>query len=348
MRRQRGDSPITQRDVAKAAGVSVATVSHVINGRWDQVSEATRRSVKAVIRELGYHPNAVARRLRTRTGRTIGVVVLNTGDSFFSDPWLSGLLNGVVDEARRCDYRLLLEVPPAGSTTWSELFFSGHVDGAVILGAREEEPLLDRLEAEARPIVVVDRATDSTRAGTVYVDNRKGALLATRHLASLGHRRIALIQGDLGFTAGRLRREGYLSALAEAGIPRNDAWIYPADFTEESGYRAAKALLEQQPRPTAIFAAGDRMAIGALKALQELGLSVPHDISLVGFDDIPLAAYTTPPLTTIRLPIHDTGRKAAALLLRWLETKEAPAHPLMVDVELVERRTTAPPSVDGV
>lgn len=333
---------VTIWDVARKASVSKSTVSRVLRG--GSASEATRQRVLKAVKELGYYPNAAARGLKGRENRTIGVVVSNVGD-----PYFASMIRGVYDCAGERGYFCLL-----ASSYWEEerelsclrLLREGRVDGLLILSGRvlrSAELVDDFLQAAGpdRPIVAVDRRLEHPRIHAVVIDNRKAAQHAVEHLIEHGHQIIGHLAGPPDTTSAIERREGYLAALWKARLPQGPDLVAEGYFQKEGGYLAAKRLLARVPRPTAIFAANDLMALGAWKAAREEGLSVPEDLALVGFDDVEVLGLAEVPLTTVRQPRYEMGKAAAAALLDRAEDQSKCLHggKTLLPTRLVTRRS---------
>jgi LacI family transcriptional regulator len=333
------------RDVAERAGVSVTSVSHVIN-ETRPVSYELRERVLAALEELGYHPNRLARSLRSGKTHTIGTIVPDSADPFFAE-----VARGIEDTAFETGYSLILCNSDANldkEAFYTDVLVEKQVDGILFLAAGgSTERILD-LQQRGMPVVVVDRELPAVHVDSVVTDNAGGGWSATRHLIDLGHRRIGYIAGPSDLTLSEYRFTGYRKALEEAGIAVDENLVVRGAFDFESGYRAACQLLTNSQRPTAIFASNDLMAIGAICAAVELDLRVPEDLSVIGYDDVPLASYSNPPLTTIAQPIYDLGVVAASMLLERLHDPGRPARRIVLDVELQIRRSTAASSTPGV
>jgi LacI family transcriptional regulator len=335
------NSSLTLEEIAKLAGVSRSTVSRVVNDQ-PSVREPVRERVWQVIRETGYQPHAAARSLVTRRTRIVGVIIPEAVTTLFTDPFFAHLLCGVTQTCNSQGYQLMLSLfnGPAGpEEMYRRVIGGGHLDGMVVASTRMDDPLIGRLLDDGVPVVMVGRHPDE-RVRYVDVDNVAGARMAVDHLARLGHRRIGTITGPLNMPGAADRLEGYRKAMEAHRLPMDDGLIVEGDFTEESGMAAARRLLSLPV--TAIFAASDIMAVGALRVIRETELQVPRDVALVGFDDIPIAAALQPALTTVRQPIEQMGSMAASLLLSLLESPpegRPPAHQLILPAKLVVRES---------
>jgi LacI family transcriptional regulator, galactose operon repressor len=326
-------------DVAKLAGVSTATVSRSLNGTG-QTAPSTRLAIEAAVRQLGYQPNRIARSLVTKSTQTIALLLPD-----ITNPFYASLVSGIEERTLALGYTMLLcttEGDSAREELYLNLLRSKQVDGALVDGLVLSADRVARFVAEGFPIVCLDRNVASNAVPLVQVDNHLGARLATEHLLELGHTRIAHVAGAPELRISGERVEGYQEALSRAGIEADPALLAVGGFTEDGGYEAARALLSGAPRPTAIFAANDLSAVGALEAIAESGLKVPDDVSVVGFDDLRLAAYTTPPLTTIHQPARQIGERATSLLLDLTMGKKVRRLRTLLEPGLVVRRSTAP------
>lgn len=337
-RRQRA----TSADVAARAGVSRTTVSFVLNGRADVgIPEETRRRVQEAARELGYHPHGAARALAGGASHTIGLVLRQSPEQVSMDALLAETLWGIGSEAHLGGYRVLVEPLAPDGGRYSDLVVSQRVDGLIVSGPRTDDEELVALVADGFPIIL-QGSLPSLDAPSVDVDNRAGARFAVEHLLALGHRRIACItNAPLAYTAAADRLSGYRDALEAAGIPADPALVVEGNFDAASGRAAMSGLLAAAPDVTAAFVASDIVAFGALRALREAGRRVPADVSVVGFDDIPLARHFDPPLTTIRLPARDLGAAAGRALVERLAGRAGSARTLL-PTELIVRDSTAP------
>ena len=328
-------SRVTISDVARAAGVSVPTVSKVVNGRYG-VAPATFKRVMDVVGELGYETSLVAASLRRQRTNVIGILVAEF-ESFSAE-----LLKGVSAAASGTGYELLAySAATAGGREagWERRSLS-RLAGTLVDGAIIVTPSALMSESSI-PVVAIDPHTGPGGPPTVDSDSAGGARVATRHLIDLGHRRIAHIRGRAGLASAQLREVGYRESLIAAGIP------FDTDLIRDGGYQAdltsqgARELLTLPDRPTAVFAANDKSALGVMSVARELGLRVPEDLSIVGFDDIPEAASAAPPLTTMAQPLHDLGARALTMLIQLLEGKEVVSH-VELPATLIVRASTGP------
>jgi LacI family transcriptional regulator len=319
----------TIRDVAARSGVSVATISRVFNATVP-VSNDVRERVLAAARELSYVPHAAARSLSTRSTGTFGVVLPDLHGEFFSE-----VIRGIDLSARRAGYHVLVSGSHADRAEMRAVLSAlrGRVDGLIVMSPDlEPEGLVSDLP-HGLPIVLLNSVVKGWPSLTI--DNQGGARAVVRHLVALGHRRIAFVGGPLQNVDARDRRRGYRAAIRAAGLEPIEI---DGRFTEESGYEAARAVLEITPRASAVFTANDAMAIGALSSLREAGVRVPDDVALVGFDDVPIARYLAPPLTTVSVPIAELGRSGFELL-HALTRGERPQPEMKLKTALVVRES---------
>jgi LacI family transcriptional regulator len=331
----------TLEGIARLAGVSRSTVSRVVNGQ-PNVREQVRERVWAVLNETGYQPHAAARSLVTRRTRIVGAIIPEAVTTLFTDPFFPRLLCGITQTCNSRHYHLLLSLfnHPAGQEEmYRRVIRSGHLDGIVVASAHVDDPLFPKLLQDGVPFMLVGRHPDE-QINYVDVDNVGGARMAVEYLIRSGHTRIATITGPLSMASGLDRLDGYRQAMTAHQIMVDEELVVGGNYTEASGTVGAQRLLSATP--TAIFAASDVMAIGALKAFREAGLRVPEDISLVGFDDTLTATAVEPSLTTVRQPVERLGSMAADLLLDMLENPsdaQPPAHRLVRPAELVVRES---------
>ena len=329
----------TIRDVAERAAVSLSTVSAVLNATAP-TSQATRLRVLAAVAELGYEPNSQARNLKSRRSHAIGLIVPDVLNPFFAL-----VAEGIGDAARDRDYVLVLcstDSDAERESSYARLLRAQRLDGVVHLSGTGLPPAALVERAAGAPVVSVDERVPGVPGPFVGSDNRRGARLAAELALRHGHRRFGIVAGPTGLWTAEQRLAGYREALAAAGIDPDDVPTLRGDYRLESGRAAARTLLAGPPgeRPTVLLAANDLMAIGALQHAASIGLAVPLDLSVVGYDDIPLATVVTPSLTTVRQPAREMGRAAAELLLDSIDGREVPAS-VSLPPALAERESLA-------
>jgi LacI family transcriptional regulator len=330
--------------VAQVAGVSVATVSRVLNGKGP-VRATTRAHVLAVVGSMGYVPHSAARSLSTRRTLAIGVVLPDMHGAFFGE-----IVRGLDLVARAAGYHLLVSGSHSDPAETAAVLqaLHGRVDGLVLMAPGLGAGWLRESLPRRVPVVLLNGDDGAPEHSSIRIDNRRGARLAVEHLVALGHRDIAFVAGPPGNSDAGERLRGYEEGVRASGREPQARLELPGDFSEESGARAGAAIAALVPRPTAVFAANDAMAVGCLAALREHGLEVPRDVSLVGFDDIPIARYLTPPLTTVQVPIAELGRYAMDAVLAAVEegARETSAHAVLAPT-LAVRASTARPRRDA-
>lgn len=316
--------------------MSVATVSKVINGR-DGIATATSAGVLGVVQELGYESSLVARSLRSRRTHVIGILVAEF------EPFSAEILKGAGSGLGDTDYELLAYTGArqSGRAGWERRYLS-RLSGTLIDGAIIVTPTVVDADAGV-PVVAIDPHAGSADLPSVESDNLAGGLLATRHLIELGHRRIAFMAGRPDLESSRLREAGFRQALSEAGIEVDPSLVRRSDYRRDAAHQPAIELLSRPDRPTAVFAGNDLSAIGTMEAAQEMGLDVPGDVSVIGFDDIPEAARTRPALSTVRQPIQQMGSAAVELLIAPMDGRIPETTHVRLPTSLVIRGTTAPP-----
>lgn len=327
---------VTISDVARTAGVSVATVSKVINGRYG-VAAATSTRVQEVIDALGYESSLVARSLRSHRTGVIGILVAEF------EPFSTEILKGASRAVAGTGYELLAYSGGrrAGEDVGWERRYLSRLSGTLIDGAVLVTPTVVDPDG-AVPVVAIDPHTGPAGMPTVDSDNHHGAVLAVEHLLGLGHRRIAHLAGRPDLESSRLREEGYRAALAAAGLAVDEELVRVGGYREDSAFGPALELLRLPQPPTAVFAANDTSAIAVVAAAASLGLKVPDDLSVVGFDNVPEAAFTTPPLTTVSQPMQRMGAEGVELLLHLLAGRDERDMHVRLPTELVRRATTRP------
>ncbi|HZQ06075.1 MAG TPA: LacI family DNA-binding transcriptional regulator [Anaerolineae bacterium] len=328
--------PVTINEIAKAAGVSVATVSRVLTNNDHPVNEATRQRVLNLANEMGYRPNMMARSLKTDRTLTIGIIV----DNIIS-PFTPTMIRGIQDHLKQAEYFSVVinsDWNPETETRAIHDLISRSIDGIIFVESflREPNPTLDLAN---KPYVFVHRIFGNVHRNSVGVDERYGAQLAMDHLIKLGHRRIGFINGPAGWHASDTRYLGYKETLAQNNIPFDPELVVEGDWEVQSGFPAVKHFLGLSARPTALFAANDFMALGAIYALQDEGLSVPGDIAVVGYDDREIASLSRPTITTVRMPCYEMGEASAKLLLGMIANQARSAEPVKVQGKLIVRES---------
>jgi LacI family transcriptional regulator len=333
----------TITDVAAEAGVHPSTVSRILTGHaGTTIRPATRERVLAAAALLGYRPSAVARGLRLQKTLTLGMLVPD-----ITNPFFSSIIKGAEDAARERGYNLILcnsEDEPAREAACLAALREHEVDGLLIASSQMADDTITGLREEAYPFVLLNRATKGAEDFAVVVDNHAAALGAVRHLAALGHHRVGHIAGPQDTTTGAERYQGYRAGVLACGLADDPALVVEAEaFSMEAGDRALGIMLDGPARPTAVFAANDLIAIGMLQRLRGTGTRVPRDLSIVGFNDIPLAGLLEPALTTVRVPQLEMGVAGAHLLIDRLEGRPIDSVRLTLPTELVIRASTAAP-----
>ncbi|MGQ9557031.1 MAG: LacI family DNA-binding transcriptional regulator [Desulfurispora sp.] len=332
---------VTIKDIARKAGVSYATVSRALNNR-PEVNEKTRREIQKLAEEMGYKPNALARSLVTRESKTLGLIIPDITNPFFPE-----VARGAEEAAAQAGYSIFL-----CNTNWEEekerkylaLLEEKRVDGIILASViNDEQQMMEYLADSAVPLIMINRVLKNIQAHYVVIDNVRGACLVMEHLIETGHRDIAFVGGLSHVEATRERLQGYKMMLGAYELPVRPELVRLGSFKRESGYSNALELLKLSPRPTAIFAANDILALGVLQAAADMNLRVPGDLAVVGFDDIPFASYAEVSLTTVAQPKYAMGEMAAKILIE--EIKEGPSREkkkIILQPELVVRRSSMP------
>jgi LacI family transcriptional regulator len=329
---------VTIKHVAKEAGVSIATVSHVINNTR-YVSDELSKKVHLAMEKLGYHPDGIARSLRKKRTYTVGMIIPDSSNPFFAEVAL-----GFEMRSFDLSYNVIFcntNGDVQKESTYLDLLLKKRVDGIVFVSSGININSVKFIKSQKIPIIVVDREIKRLKVDSVLVDNLSGGYQATKHLLNLGHKRIACISGPSLITPSSERIEGYKKALMEASLEIDKKLILMGDFQFEGGYKSAKKLLRMKKIPTAIFACNDLMAIGAICAIKEAGMRVPQDISVVGFDDIALASFYSPKLTTVIQPKYKMGKLAASMLIERIKNKEMAPRRKLLKTELIIRESTS-------
>ncbi|MTH54367.1 substrate-binding domain-containing protein [Bacillus mangrovi] len=332
----------TIKDIARAAGVSITTVSRALNG-YSDVSEKTRKKIIELSKELNYSPNTLARGLVMNKSKTIGLLVSGFSKESIKDNFTFEVLAGINQYAAETDYDLVLfntNSTMQREKTYTQLCRERRVDGVILQGIRTDDPYLQEVVESNIPCVLIDIPVETDNVAFVSTDNVLGAEKAVNHLIELGHRNIAMINGHDHAFVSRERLKGFKQGLGAHGIPFREEWAVNGEFTEKEAEKAALELLKKYPEITAVFCASDLMAFGAVKAVSTLGMSVPQDVSIIGYDDILLAEYFSPGLTTIAQDRQMLGFSAARLLTEMLQEESAPKH-IVLETKLKIRQTTA-------
>ena len=325
-------------DVAKLAGVSTTTVSHIINGTR-YVSDDLKERVEKAIDELGYRPNNLARGLRRGESKTIGLIVPDNSNQFFAE-----ILRQIENIGFANGYSVILcnsDGDGEKEASYTDLLITKQVDGIILIATNNSTEHLMQLIQNNIPIIIVDRDIDLKATDVLLVNNFQGGYEATRYLIGLGHNRIACITGPSLLTPSMERVNGYKRAMEEASLSVSADWIIPGDFMVEGGEAAIKRLLELDSRPTAIFACNDMMAMGVMRGLKGTGYSIPTDFSLIGFDNISMASIVSPALTSVAQPIDQISERAIALLFNRIHnnTSDLPSERIVLPTKLVIRET---------
>ena len=329
---------VTLADVAREAGVSAMTVSRVVNNK-DDVSSTTRRHVQTVVDRLGYSPSGIARGLATRQTHTLGLVILDVANPFFSD-----VARGAEHVAYAAGYNVFLcntDEDPERELAVLQSLEEKRVDGVVLCSSRLDDGDLRRIVDRHPAVVLVNRRLEPEDGdgdvGVVIIDDEAGGQMATQHLLDSGHRAVGLLAGPPASRSGQQRVKGFHAAMTAAGLSSNSVYMRHCSPTVEGGQKAGRELLTTHPELTAIFCYNDLVAIGALHACADLGRTVPGDVAIVGFDDIPLAALVTPSLTTCRVLRHEMGDQAMRLLLDQIRGCSEGCREIVLRPELVVR-----------
>jgi LacI family transcriptional regulator len=334
----------TIKQVAERAGVSMSTVSHVLNGTHYVSPELTQRVLEAV-NELEYRQNPVARILAGGRSHVIGVLVPDLFNSYAGE-----IIRGLDDELLANDYEMMLYTPRRGqhlASSYATTFPSGLVVGMVILVPQGLNEFMRMIGQQNIPYIVIDPEVNTNADITITSTNWQGAYDATEYLIKLGHQRIGFITGSMFLECAVDRLAGYQAALTDHGLPFEPELVSNGDFIQSTGFEAANQLLDLPVPPTAIFASNDASALGAVDAIRSLGLHIPDDISVLGFDDSPQAATMCPALTSIRQPLIEMGRKAAQLLLQYIQQPETPPESVCLPTQLVIRESCQPPTTSA-
>lgn len=339
---------VSLRDVAVRAGIGIATASSVLNGSNSntRVSAETRKRVVEIAREMQYYPNAIGRALAGRPTHTLGVVVgLRRAKLDEADPFTFAVLEGIVAAAAHATYNIMLFTNSWKSANESlGAVQDGRVDGVIVIAASNNSDILDALGKSGMPTVSLSASAGTSDIPVVDIDNEAGATLATQHLIELGHRKIAHLSGDVNLSSAVVRQQTFLEVCAAAGLATPPEYVPSGTYEDVSGYERTLTMLRLPDPPTAIFAASDTLALAAIHAARDSGLHVPQDLSVIGFDDDPMSALVSPPLTTISQDLREIGMQAVQTLVEILSSGNAPSAPLLLTPTLIVRQSTAPPA----
>lgn len=333
---------VTAIDVANYAGVSIATVSRVVN-KSENVSDEMRNKVLNAINILGYRPSRTAQRLRARKSLVIGLII-----SDIQNPFFTSVVRGIEDVAHKQDFSVILcnsDEDPEKERQYIDVMRSEEVAGVIITSTSQATENIERFIVSGIPIVAMDRSIRHHQVDSVSVENTAGAHEAVSYLIEKGHRQIGFIGLPLKLTPGKERQEGYINALRDHGLELNSDLMCVGDSRQESGFKCATELVESGIPLTAIFSSNNLMTLGALGAIMSKGLSIPEDISLIGFDDMPWAPYLCPPLTAVAQPTYELGRRAAELLMRRIANPDEVGESVRLKTRLTIRDSVASPPV---
>ncbi|NOX63991.1 MAG: LacI family transcriptional regulator [Chloroflexi bacterium] len=332
---------VTIKDIARRTGKSITTVSRAL-ADYDDVSPATKELVRRVADEMGYTPNRLAQRLQKRRTETIGLILPTFGPRF-ADPFFSELLAGIGNTAASYGYDLLVSTQAPGEKeleTYRQKVQGGQVDGLIVVRTRRHDKRIDYLRKADVPFAVFGRTEDALDYPFVDEDGEYGMQLMVEHLVDLGHRRIACIAPPPHLMFAHYRMLGIHKAMEKAGLALQDELLVVGDLTQRGGYQQAERLLDLSPRPSAIIACNDLMALGAMSAAQKRGLVVGRDITITGFDDIPMAEHAHPPLTTVHQPIYKIGSMVCDMLLQILSGQEPEERQVILKPKLIVRQSS--------
>lgn len=334
----------TLKDIAERLGLSITTVSRALAG-YDDVAESTRQRVLCAADQMGYVPDVTAQRLQKGRTDTIGFVIPTFGPRF-SDPFFSELLAGIGNEAAKQQFDLLVSTrspdTPQEREAYRRMAEGRLVDGLLVVRTRVSDQRIAYLAEIGFPFVTFGRSDLRLDFPYVDVDGARGMELVAQHLLDLGHNQLAYISAPEGLMFCNHRHAGLEAVLQRSGLPFTPKQVATGDLTERGGFQAMNELLSLQPRPSAVLCCNDLMAIGAISAAQQRGLVVGRDIAITGFDDIPLAAHAHPPLTTVRQPVYDIGRRICSMLMQIIRGEDLSQRHVLLDPELVVRESSLP------
>ncbi len=328
---------VTMKNVAEKAGVSVTTVSHVIN-KTRFVSDEAKKKVNAAINELEYYPSAIARSLKSDQTHTIGMIIPNN-----SNPYFAEIIHEIEKNCFNLGYNLILcnsGDSQKKQAAYIKILMEKRIDGLIVISSGTDKELVDLLSKHKLPKVIIDRKINGIEADLVETDNYFGGYCATEYLIKIGHRKIACITGPKHLSSACERVKGCLDCLKDNDIKNDPDFLVEGNFKSPSGFEAMKKLLLHKTRPTAVFVCNDLMALGALCATHEHNISVPEDISIIGFDDIKLATYSSPPLTTIAHQKREMGEIVSSFITNRIKDKHRKHEQVHLKPKLVIRKST--------
>jgi LacI family transcriptional regulator len=333
---------VTLKDIAAEVGYSVTTVSRALND-YNDVSEATKQIIKRVAQEMGYHPHVIAQSLQSRRTNTVGFIVPAT-ERYLSDPYFLELLAGIGDGAASYAFDLLVStckpMDAQEHLAYERMVRGRRVDGIIVARTRRDDERIAYLVSEGFPLIAFGRTNSELDFPYLDIDGEKGIFEAVEHLIGLGHRRIGFITPSMYLMFAEHRLTGYKQALRSNGLEFDVALTIEGNLTQSGGHQRMEQLLDLENPPTAVVAGNDLMAFGAMEAAQERGLAVGHDIAVIGFDDVPLAAHFHPSLTTVRQPIYDIGKMLSQRLVKIIKGKKLDPHQILLQPELVIRESS--------
>lgn len=333
---------VTIKDVARLAGVDPSTVSRVIADS-PRISGKTKEKVLKVMEELDFHPNAIARSLANKSTKTIGVIMPHSSEQVFTNPFFTEIMRGIGVSALKRGYYVLFSTGSNSDEEYeatSRLVNERRVDGLILLTSRVGDKTIESLREKRFPFVVVGKPANMEDVNWVDNDNREAGFMATEYLIELGHKRIGFVGGEFNYVFMGERFRGYKKALDSYGIKFSKELLSLDEFVEEGGYSAVRKLLEQENRPTAVVVADDLMAFGAMRAIKEQGLRIPEDVSVISFNDTPLAGYVDPPLTSMEIFVYDLGYNAGETLIEQLRDSGGHKKHIIIPTKLKVRRST--------
>ncbi|WP_308636760.1 LacI family DNA-binding transcriptional regulator [Paenibacillus silvisoli] len=338
---------VTIKDIAKIAGVSPSTVSRVVSNH-PRISQETSRKVKAIMDQLGYHPNMMAKSLVSKTTQTIGIVLPRPAEELFLNFFFGELIRGIVTQATRAGYDMLMTTVTSDSNELeaiSRLVLGRRVDGILLLSSRTSDPIIGFLKQQNFPFVLIGRSDEFPDVLSIDNNNIQAAYDATGHFIAQGHKRIGFISGPPNLVVSQDRLAGYKKALKEANLPFQQEWVLEGDLLQQSGYRAMSFFMSLPDRPTALVIFDDLLAFGVLRGLTELGYSVPLDISIVSFNNIPLSELASTPISSVDIGTYQLGYTASQSLLRIVQDEPLLQNQIIIPHRLIVRESSINPTI---